>query len=145
MSVDRSQGQIMALLRRFGVGRIDFDFDAGAVGFVLDGQMYLLRPRPLPVQFSPRAVRSQKELEEQAVMQSWRILHDYIEGVVKYAWFMNARASLLQFLVLPNGQTAGDIDPALLTGNVLPAPAADSQPIDVEVTVIAPDAKEEGS
>ena len=128
VSVTRTRMQIMEVLDRFDI--TDYGIQGGAVFFRLKGQTYRLNPRALPV--STRGQRTKQELEAQAECQAWRIIHDYIVGVTKLAWFIGAESALLQFLVLPSGETLGEIDVPRLLDKALPPPADDG-PIVAEI------------
>ena len=133
VKADRSQQGIMKTLRRFGVRRFAMDDDLDAIGFDLNGSAYMLRVRALPVRQPDRVPWERRSegmdlpaytthLEERARAQAWRIYHDYVEGVVKHAWFVSGEAALLPFLLVAPNKTLADVPVPDLSALALPAP-----------------------
>ena len=128
-----SRVQVLTLLERYGIP--DAGFFHGQLIFWIDNVEYRIRPDVLPVQ--PHAGHDEPTEAQlrQAERQAWRFVHEYVEGVLAGTWFMSAQQAFLPFLALPGGQTLREVDPSVLTGNVLPAPPPDDDALDVKVTV----------
>ena len=133
VEVERSQQQIMDALRRFGVERFAIDYGEGAIGFTLGGNAYLLKVRPMPFR-EPEYVPSHRAyqgltldqyrdlLTARAWRQAWRVYHDYVESVVKYAWFVSGEASLLPYLLVGPNTTLAEVPVRDVAARALPAP-----------------------
>ena len=133
VSIRRTRLEIIEALDEFGVS--DYGWRNDALTFEIGGNEYRIKPHPLPVRTANPKGPTAAQVEK-AERQAWRIMRDYVIGVIKMAWFVEAEQAFLQFLVLPGGQTLGEIQADVIAGNSLPAPADhhDDDTIDAEFT-----------
>lgn len=135
--VDRSRAEIERTLERYGATAFMYAWDGqrAIISFEIAGRRYRI-VIPLPDQRAPEIVRTPKTHElrspaaakaawEQASRQRWRALALWIKAVLEAAesGITTLSEAMQPFVVLPNGQTAGEwlapqVDAAYATGRM---------------------------
>ena len=119
VSVESSKGEIERILKRYGAKSFMYGWDQNQaiIGFDIDGKRYKMT-LPMPdfndFQFTGTGRKRSGKLAiatawEQAQRQRWRAMALWIKAVLEAAesGIVMLEEALQPFIVLPNGQTAG--------------------------------------
>ena len=139
--VERSRDAITKLLDKWGCEEYGWMRRDGAdtLVFTVSGQRFRVNAKLLPWKpnykraWNESAVAAEARMLAKAQQQAWRALYFHLKATLEMAWWEGVESVLLRYLVLPGGQTLGEVPLEALTHNALPKPQDDSDAVEGEV------------